>query len=95
VTGTTATLTNLLSITAVLDFGSIAAGTVADLPVAFAGAADGDVVTVAVPLSSVTNCMWMGFASNAVVYVRAANGQLVSAQDPNSGTFRIKLEKYR
>lgn len=95
VAGTTATLTNLLTITAVLDFPSLAAGTVTDLPVAFAGAADGDVVVLAVPLSSVTNCMWLAFASNAVVYVRAHNGQLVTAQDPNSGTFRIKLEKYR
>lgn len=95
VAGTTATLTNLLTITAVLDFPSIAAGVVADLPVAFTGAADGDVVTLGVPLSSVTNCTWMGFASNAVVYVRAANGQLVTAQDPNSGTFRIVLQKYQ
>lgn len=95
VTGTTATLTNLLTITAVLDFPSIAAGSVADIDVAFAGAADGDVVTLGVPLSAVTNCMWMAFASNAVVYVRAANGQLVTAQDPNSGVFRITLEKFR
>lgn len=95
VAGTTATLTNLLTITAVLDFPSLAAGTIVDLPVAFAGAADGDVVVLAVPLSSVTNCMWLAFASNAVVFVRAHNGQLVTAQDPGSGTFRIKLEKYR
>lgn len=95
VSGTTATLTNLLSITAVLDFPSIAAGSVADMNVAFAGAADGDVVTLGVPLASVTNCTWMAFASNAVVYVRAANGQLVTAQDPNSGTFRITVEKFR
>lgn len=95
VAGTTATMTNLLSVTAVLDFPSLAAGTVADLPVAFAGAADGDVVTLGVPLASVTNCMWFAFASNAVVYVRAHNGQLVTAQDPGSGTFRIVLEKYR
>lgn len=95
VAGTAASLTNLLTITATLDFPSIAAGSVADMDVAFAGAADGDVVTLGVPLSAVTNCMWMAFASNAVVYVRAANGQLVTAQDPNSGVFRITVEKFR
>lgn len=91
----TATVTNWLTATQALDFPSIVAGAVADLPITVAGAADGDVVTLSVPISAVTNCMWMAFASNGVCYVRAANGQLVTAQDPNAGNFRVFVSKFR
>ena len=81
--------------TATLDFGSTAAGTVSDLTVTVTGAAVGDIVTIGVPHGSVpaagTFFAWVS-ATNTVT-VRYSNNALVTAYDPASGSFKVRVEK--
>lgn len=88
-------ITNVLKFSATLDFPSTAAGSVSDLPITATGASDGDVVQLGVPSASVGPLTgdFFAWASNAVVYVRFANNNLVSAQDPASGTFKVIVTK--
>jgi hypothetical protein len=93
-----ATLTNTLYATATLNFPSTAAGTVNDLPITVAGAADGDIVSIGVPSDSIgplAGGTFQGWASNGVCYIRFANNALVTAMDPASGTFAIKVDKFK
>lgn len=91
-------LTNTLYASTNIDFPSVAAGAVFDAAVSVPGASDGDVVTLGTvstaigPLSSGGYFTW---ASNAVVYIRFENNNLVSAKDPNSGTFKVKVDKFQ
>lgn len=89
-------VTKILSATATLDFGSLAAGTVADLTITVTGAADGDSVIVTPPNGSVLdNVTYTGWVSAAnTVTVRAANNSLITARDPASGTFRATVIKF-
>lgn len=90
------TLPKTLTATAVLDFGSTAAGAIADLTVAMPGAVSGDIVMLGVPTGSVpdhgTFFAWVSAAN--VVTVRFANNDLTVAKDPASGTFRVAIIKY-
>jgi hypothetical protein len=95
-TSTVYILAKTLTNTATLDFPSTAAGTVSDLTITVTGAVDGDAVSVGVPNGSTTTTgdfsAWVS-ASNTVT-VRFANNNLLTAQDPASGTFRVSVVKY-
>lgn len=95
--GTAGTLTNTLYASATLDFPSTAAGGVSDLPITLAAASDGDIVALGVPSAQLTGLTgdYFAWASNGVVYVRFANNNLLSAQDPSSGTFRVRVDKFQ
>lgn len=92
-----ATLTNTLYASSTLDFPSTAAGGVSDLPITVSGASDGDIVTLGVPSAQLTGLTgdYFGWSSNGVVYVRFANNNLVTAQDPASGTFKVRVDKFQ
>jgi hypothetical protein len=88
-------LTQSLYGTATLDFGNTAAGTSTDLTVTVTGAADGDVVSLGVVnASTVANGSFSAWVSAAnTVTVRYANNSLVTAYDPASGAFKIRVIK--
>jgi hypothetical protein len=90
-----AVLTNTLFASATLDFASQTVGAFEDLPITVAGAADGDIVTVGKPVGSMTGIVgsYSGFASNGVVYVRFVSTG--SAQNPASGTFKVRVDKFQ
>src|SRR5882672_1847518 len=89
-------LAKTLTATASLDFPNTAAGTSADLTIAVVGAADGDAVTLGVPIAAQNaNSCYTAFISAAdTVTVRFNNYQLLTAIDPASGTFRVSVLKY-
>lgn len=95
--GDSATLTNTLYASATLDFPSTAAGAVSDLPITVSGASDGDVVSIGVKSAALTGLTgdYFGWSSNGVVYVRFANNNLVSAQDPSSQIFKVRVDKFK
>jgi hypothetical protein len=80
---------------ATLNFGSTAAGAVADLTVAVTGAALNDPVTVGAPNGAITATgSFYGWVSAAdVVTVRFIHAHLTNAEDPASGTFKITVNK--
>lgn len=90
-----ATITNILSGSATLDFGSTSSGAVADLAITVTGAASGDVVSVGVPQGSATGIIgsYSGFASNNTVFVRFV--PTAATQDPASGTFKVLVTKFQ
>lgn len=90
-----ATVTNILSGSATLDFGSTSSGAVADLAITVTGAASGDVVSVGVPQGSATGIIgtFSGFASNNTVFVRFI--PTAATQDPASGTFNVLVTKFQ
>lgn len=90
-----ALLTNTLYASATLDFASQTVGGVEDLPITVAGAADGDIVAVGKPTGSMTSIVgsFTGFASNGVVYVRFISTG--TAQNPASGTFKVRVDKFQ
>jgi len=89
------TMAKTLVATASLNFPSTAAGTSSDLTIAVTGAADGDVVSLGVPIASqVVNGVFSAFVSAAnTVTVRFSNNDLVAAIDPAAGTFRVSIQK--
>jgi len=84
-----------LNSSATLDFGSTSAGTSSDLTITVTGAADGDVVGLGTPngstLSNGTFTTWVSAADT--VTVRFTNTNLVTALDPASGTFKVRVFK--
>jgi len=93
---TLVTLTNVVVTNVTLDFPSTAAGTTSDLLVNVANVNVGDFAFASPPAGSMqANSMYSAWVSNTFVYVRFHNDQLVSAIDPASGTFRVKLEQWK
>lgn len=79
----------LLTATATLDFGSIAAGATAELTITVTGCAAGDTVIVTPNGSPEANLTWCGQVNSAnTATVRLYNGQLVGAVDPASRQWR-------
>jgi len=78
-----------------LDFGSTAAGGVSDLTLTVTGAADGDVVSLGVPNTSmpVSGSFSAWVSATNTVTVRYANNDLINARDPASGTFKVRVIK--
>lgn len=92
--GGTATLTNTLYASATLDFPSTLAQTDSDLPITVTGAASGDIVSLGAPTVPLTGSTYTAFASNDTVFVRFSVYGL-AAKDPASGTFRIRVDKFK
>lgn len=85
----------VLSATATLDFGSVAAGSFADLAITVTGAAVGDTAMVNGPAAVLDDVIYNAWVSAAdTVTVRAINNELVTARDPASGTFRATVLKF-
>jgi hypothetical protein len=89
-----AMLKKVLSNTAALDFGSIAAAASADLTITVNGAAVGDSVSLGLPSAPSSGIVYQAFVSavNAVT-VRATN-ITAAAIDPVSNTFRITVIQF-
>jgi len=96
VVGSGTAVTKVLSATATLDFGSIAANSYADLTITITGAAVGDTVSVGFPNGSITDDLvfsaWVS-ATNTVT-IRCANNSSTTARDPASGTFRATVTQF-
>lgn len=84
-------ITNMLTASAALDFPSTVAGTASDLPITVTGVTSNNcVVTFGVPWQSVpVDGAFTHFESNDTVYIRYINNDLVTARDPNPGTFTV------
>lgn len=79
---------------AILDFGSTAAQSSADLTITVTGAADGDVVSLGVPNgSTLTNSSFTAWVSAANTVTVRFNNYSSGAQDPASGTFKVRVIK--
>ena len=84
-------VTNILTATATLDYGSIAAGAVAELTITVTGAVANDSVLVGPPTTLNTGLIVSGFVSAAdTVTVRVFNGT-AGAIDPASSTWRATV----
>lgn len=96
VIGSGTLVTSILSATATLDFGSIAANSFANLTITVTGAALGDTVSIGVPNGSLLNDIsffgWVS-ATNTVT-IRCSNVSNTTARDPASGTFRATVTKF-
>ena len=94
--GAGAGISKILSATATLDFGSVAANSFADLTVTVTGAAVGDTVSIGVPNGSLLNDIsffgWVS-ATNTVT-IRCSNVSSTTARDPASGTFRATVTQF-
>lgn len=77
-----------------LDFGSVAAGGQAETNVLVTGATVNDVVSIGMP-AVVSNNLWVvGYCSVAdTVTVRCLNNDLLTAIDPASQTYKVKVER--
>lgn len=94
VIGTSGTaILKVISSTSFLDFPNTLAGTVSDLTITLTGANIGDVVILGIPSTSIPSAgsysAWV--SSSGIVTVRYANNALVTAYNPNSGTFRATV----
>lgn len=89
-----AVIKKLLSATAALDFGSIAAGASADLTITVTGAAVGDAVAIGLPAAPAAGIVFFGFVSATnTVTVRAMN-ITGSNVDPASATYRATVLQF-
>jgi hypothetical protein len=87
-------LNKLLTATAALNFGSIAAGASADLTITLNGAAVGDSVALGLPNPPTSGIVYQAFVSAAnTVTVRATN-ITAGAIDPASMTFRVTVMQF-
>ena len=85
------TVTKILTATAALDFGSIAAAASADLTITVTGAAVNHSVTLGLPAAPTAGIIYQGFVSATnTVTVRATN-ITAAAIDPASQTFRATV----
>jgi hypothetical protein len=94
-TGSATTL-QVLSSTATLDFGSVAANSFVDLTVIVTGAGIGDIVSIGVPNGAMTSDIsFFGWVSAAnTVSIRCSNVSSTTARDPASGTFRATVTRF-
>jgi len=87
----TARLDNILSGSATLDFGSIAAGAVAELTITVTGAVAGSPVSLSPPSGIEASLVWSGYVSAAdTVTVRLYN-PTGGAVDPASGEWKASV----
>lgn len=89
--GSGSAISKVLTATASLDFGSIAAQSSADLTVTVTGAATGDAVIMGLPASPSAGVVFNAFVSSAnTVTIRATNATS-GAIDPASATYRATV----
>jgi hypothetical protein len=90
-----ATVTNLLTATASLNFPDTAAQTHSDLPITVTGTTTNDVPSVAWPWQvQMDGGSYSCFPSNDTVWVRFVNSAS-TARNPAAGTFRATVTKFR
>ncbi len=82
-----------LSVTASLDFASIAANTAAELNITVTGAAAGDTVSVTPNGAPEAGLVWSGLAGTDIVTVRLGN-VTTAAIDPVARTWRVDVWKH-
>lgn len=93
--GVNYTMAKTLTATAALDFPNTNAQTSSDLTIALAGAADGDVVVLGVPIAALNaDSCYTAFVSAAGVVTVRFNNYSAAAINPASGTFRVAVVKY-
>lgn len=81
---------------ATLDFPNTLAQQSADLTVTVPGVADGDLVTVGVPVACMlANCCYTGYVSAPDVVSVRLNNYSAAAQNPPSGKFQIGVSRYQ
>lgn len=89
------TLAKTLTATAALNFPNTLTLTSSDLTIALTGAADGDVVSLGVPIAAQNaNSCYTAFVSAANTVTVRFNNYSALAIDPASGTFRVSITKY-
>lgn len=87
-------ITDILSDTATLDFGSIVAGASADLTITITGVVVGNTVKIGLPAAPAAGIVFMGFVSAAdTVTIRAMNITALSV-DPASATYGATVFKF-
>lgn len=83
---------HIISATATLDFGNIAAGTSADLTITVTGATVGSSVELGLPAAPNAAIVFTAWVSAAdTVTVRAFNNNPITAVDPASGSYRVTV----
>lgn len=93
--GVNYTMAKTLTATAALDFPNTAAQSSSDLTIALTGAADGDVVSLGVPVAALNpDSCYTAFVSAANTVTVRFNNYSAGAIDPASGTFRVSIIKY-
>jgi hypothetical protein len=87
-------ITNILTLTNVIDFASQNLGGLEDQPIACPPCATGDVVEIGVPNATIGSMIgtFSGYASNGMAYVRFVSN--AAAQNPPSGTFKVIVKKF-
>ena len=90
-------ITNAWLTNATLDFPSTAAGTASEMTINLTNVSDGDFPTLSPPaaLAVGVNGQFVAVCTNGYVIVRFINNNLVTAVDPASGNFRVKVEKVK
>lgn len=90
-----AALTNVIFARVSADFGNIAAQTSEDIPVVTVAGRTNAVVSVGAPASAMSaSCMFSGWMSNGVVFVRF-NNYSAGAIDPGISDFEVEIKAYR
>jgi hypothetical protein len=86
-----------LSLTALIDFGSVQPNSCLTRAVAVTGAVDGDTVALGIPsaLGSVDGVTWFGWVSAVdTVSIRGCNATLVATTDPPAVSVRVDVWKH-
>ncbi len=87
----------VLTATATLDFPSTNASSVSTLTMTVTGAEDGDAISIGVPNGSITTTdvtnYYAWVSASGVVTIKFINGNLITAVDPASGTFKATVIK--
>lgn len=87
-------ITKVLSATATLDFGSVAAQSSADLTISLTGAVVGDSVSIGLPASPAANTTFAGWVSAADTVTVRFNNYSAAPVDPPSGTYRVTVTRF-
>lgn len=88
-------LAKTLTATSTLNFGSTSAGTSADLTITVSGAADGDAVSLGIPIAAQNaNTAYTAFVSATNTVTVRFNNYSSGSVDPASATFRVSVLKY-
>lgn len=85
----------VINASATLDFASTGAGTSTDLTITATGASVGDIVLLGIPNASVpaTGSFMAWVSATNTVTVRYINNDPLAAQDPASGSFKVRVPK--
>ncbi|MDQ4120975.1 MAG: hypothetical protein M3209_05980 [Acidobacteriota bacterium] len=96
--GSGASITRVLSATALVDFGATPSGACEDsVPITVNGAQDGDVVQIGVPasLASIPGTSFSAYVSAASrVKIRRCNSAGSTASNPNAATIRVAVMRF-